>query len=349
MSRKRQSIEKFISSPGGVNRLIDDALAQLFVGSGKRSSGNQTSSGTSSSGNTPSAYSSSQNDSNNIPQASSNTVAGGVLGLISTGLNMWYNSRQAEIAYERQNEFYDNHLSMGAKVQEYKDAGLNPYSLSGAGVGATSAPSVQQASPVDVAGTVNGLVSTLLEYKLKSRELDIQQQLADNDTDRTGSTIALNQANITKIFKESDKVAVETFILGIQSKYTDEKERAALDNLLKDLDVKNATINKTEAEEAKTWIEASWIPKMNQSQINLNSASARASNARAAIDEYTYTYMEEHDGMAPPDGIVAAIAGLAMNLTEQGTRTNDLIDPFGPHSPLGGTWNGLKELFKKRR
>lgn len=54
-------------------------------------------------------------------------------------------SKEAELAYERQQEFYDTRQSPSAMVQQYKEAGLNPMSLAGGSISSSplslSAPS----------------------------------------------------------------------------------------------------------------------------------------------------------------------------------------------------------------
>lgn len=262
-----------------------------------------------------------------------------------------YNAAQTELAYQRQNEFYNSHLSMPAKVKEYQDAGLNPMGLASAGVGATSAPSVQQAAPaVDLA---TSLVPSLLEYRAKMRELDIQEKAVNADVGYKASLVNVNEATVGKIFAEKDKISAEAFILQIQGKYADEKEKAVVDNLLKDLDIKDAEISKKDAETALVWLQAEWLPKLNESQVKLNDASARAANARAAVDEFERQYMDSHDGMHAPSGEVAAIATMLMNATTEGTATNGLVDtltnPLGEHSPIGGTVRTLKQLFTRKR
>ena len=54
---------------------------------------------------------------------------GSVLGIGSDLLGYAHADIASKVAYERQNDFYDNHISMPAKVQEYEDAGLNPMAL----------------------------------------------------------------------------------------------------------------------------------------------------------------------------------------------------------------------------
>lgn len=261
----------------------------------------------------------------------------GWLGLIGTVLNIGYNQYAAKQAYDRQNEFYNNHLSMPAKVQEYQDAGLNPMALGGAGVGATSAPQVSQAEGgsalVDVLGQ-------LLNYKLKSRELDIQSRVADADIDLKESSTSVNTVTVDKIvaetdriFSETSKIDAESYILQLQGKYADDRFKAELDNLLKDLDLKDVQITKTDAEAANAWIIANYQELQQLAEIKLKKGQSFASYAAGALDNYTKEYAESHDGALPYSGIAAAIiAGLGtlLGAEDKGvldTIREDVVEP----------------------
>lgn len=140
-----------------------------------------------SSGFSSSAYSSAQQDSS-VQSANISSVGSGAIGLLTTLLSMYYNDKAAQTAYNRQNEFYDNHLSMPAKVQEYQDAGLNPMALAGAGAGATSAPSVSPASTPDVSG-LTGVLGSLLDYKARMAEVKVAEQKVAVERDDVTSKI----------------------------------------------------------------------------------------------------------------------------------------------------------------
>lgn len=271
-----------------------------------------------------------------IPQTPVGTGLGTALGTSLGGFAL--NQLGAEIAFRRQNKFYNEHLSMQAKAQEYAQAGLNPMSLAGAGAGATSAPQVPQATAPDM----SSILGTLLDYKTKQRELDIREA-------ETTSRINLNTASIGKIFADTDNVSVDTYL---KRTYGSMKEAATVANLLKDLGVKDATITKTDAETAVKWLEADWLPLLNAANIKQMSASASASLAKAAIDNYTLTYMKNHDGMNPPSGEIAAIVTTLMNATSKGSETGGLLDtlgnPLSENSPFGGTFVALKKLFSKK-
>ena len=98
--------------------------------------------------------------------------------------NEWA-ERQAEVAYERENEFYQNHQTIGAKVDEAQEAGVNPAAIYG-NVGGSSAPSVPQAS--SSAPAVSDLISAVTNMVMRGKELDLQQALLP-------STIAEKEAN----------------------------------------------------------------------------------------------------------------------------------------------------------
>lgn len=104
--------------------------------------------------------------------------------------NEW-SAEQASLAYDRQKEFYEDYLSAPAQVRQYKEAGLNPMMLAGGAAGST-APSVPQASAPSAPSTnFSDVLTSMLSYKIKSRELDIKEQ-------ELPSKIAANEANARK-------------------------------------------------------------------------------------------------------------------------------------------------------
>lgn len=60
-------------------------------------------------------------------------------------LNREFQSKEAELAFEREVDFYERYKSPQAQVQAYKEAGLNPALLAG-GIGASSSPSASAPS-----------------------------------------------------------------------------------------------------------------------------------------------------------------------------------------------------------
>lgn len=176
-----------------VNGMLYELLGNPGVSAGKSKLA-PVNTASASSGASPSAYSSAQLDSS-VDSANVSSVGSGLVGLISTALSMAYNHYEAQLAYNRQNEFYDNHLSMPAKVQEYQDAGLNPMALAGGGAGATSAPSVQPAASPDISGLTD-VLGSLLNYKARMKDIEVREKGIDAMVaERAERTIQLHKIN----------------------------------------------------------------------------------------------------------------------------------------------------------
>jgi len=182
-----------------VNGMLYELLGNPGVSAGKSKLAPVNTS-SASSGSSPSAYSSAQMDTSVQSAALSSsgggaTAAGALINLVSTIGTMYYNDMAAKTAYQRQNEFYDNHIGMPAKVQEYQDAGLNPMALAGSGPGATSAPSVQPAAGADMSG-LTSILGALLNYKAKMKDIEVREKGIDAMVaERAERTIQLHKIN----------------------------------------------------------------------------------------------------------------------------------------------------------
>lgn len=132
-------------------------------------------------------------------------------------LNFALNQVTAAQAYARQNAFYDAHMSMPAKVKEYQDAGLNPMALAGAGVGATSAPSVAPAEGANI--DMTGILQSLLNYKVQSKAVDADidykkaqttaQELENNYiARRRENEIAISRETYRKLTADADTAEI---------------------------------------------------------------------------------------------------------------------------------------------
>ena len=98
--------------------------------------------------------------------------------------------------YDLKEKFYQAHESMPAKVAEYQEAGLNPMLLSNSGpVSASTAPAASGAS----APSLTDLFSTILNYKLGQRKLDIEEQLLPYRQNELGTRSGLNEARTNEI------------------------------------------------------------------------------------------------------------------------------------------------------
>lgn len=210
-----------------VNRFVDQSLYTLLGRKYRLApTGSEAANSTSASAGGSSAYTSAQASPGSGAADGGFSFAGsggaGALGLVGSLANIVYaeyarrqqnkfNHDEAIAAWERNEESYSRHFSMDAKVQEYEEAGLNPYGLAGSGVGATSLPSNPAASAGNAMPSgLTEVLGTLLNYKLghernmiQARGIDaqIEERYASAELKRTINAWYGRQAtaNISKI------------------------------------------------------------------------------------------------------------------------------------------------------
>lgn len=286
-------------------------------------------------------------------------VLGSVLGIGRDLFGYAHADISAKVAYQRQNDFYDNHLSMPAKVEEYNQAGLNPMALGSAGAGATSAPSVQAGQTPSGESAFFGLLNTLLDYKLKNRELDIADRRADIDSKRVdleetrlpslidqslalaenrrkqnewysaniakmSKEVELMDAHISRVFAETDKLGFESYLLSIEGKFRGSELSLKVQNLAKDLGVKDSTISLNDAQSAMAYAKANldtitsaYQGALMQSQTAENTANAQYKAVETISEQFKSDYRAMHGGAEPPSGILGALIGISSDIAIQ--------------------------------
>lgn len=211
--------------------------------------------------------------------------------------NAW-SAEQAQITRDWQEDFYNNHLSMPAKVQEYKDAGLNPYALAGSGVGATSAPSGAQASGASAAvNPFPQILGSILDYSLKANELDIQRELLPFQKMNLAS-----QANRNDTWSDYHGLDVQSQVaqrlaaaqLALQRIDTEESQ-AALNRA--GIPVANARAALTLEEAYNKFIENNYADRYYGLRNDLQEAQIKRMNAAAAKDWKTVALMDKQIDM----------------------------------------------------
>lgn len=292
---------------------------------------------------------------------------GSVLGIGRDLLGYAHADISAKVAYQRQNDFYDNHLSMPAKMEEYQDAGLNPMALGSSGVGATSAPSVQAGQTPSGESVFFGLLNTLLDYKLKNRELDIADRRADIDSKRVdleeerlpslidsafaraensraqiqwynaniakmSKEVELMDAHISRVFAETDKLGFESYLLSIEGKFKGSELSLKVQNLAKDLGVKDSTISLNDAQSAMAYAKANldnitsaYQGALMQSQTAENTANAQYKAVETVVEQFKHDYRAFHAGAEPPSGILGALIGICSDISIQ--LTGGVVNP----------------------
>lgn len=234
-----------------VNSMLTFLLGKPGVSAGKaqRSLNSQIASG-----NSPSAYGSAQMDSQSSGSGSGSTNVepiSAAIGLLRDVFSYFHADKSSQIAAKRQEDTYNNHLSMPAKVAEYDEAGLNPMSLAGAGVGATSAPSVPQAETPS-ADSLTSILGGLLSYKAQMARVEVDRERVKAQKEDIASRIEYR--------------AEQKFYQQKLNEWFDANQIVSLDKM------------KAEAALAYEKIDTE------QTQQALNAAGVSASEARAALD-----------------------------------------------------------------
>lgn len=294
-------------------------------------------------------------------------VIGAVLGIGRDLLGYAHADKAAQVAFDRQNDFYINHMSMSAKVAEFQEAGLNPMALGSSGPGATSAPSVQAGQTPSGESAFFGLLNTLLDYKLKNRELDIADRRVDVDSRRVdleeerlpslidsafaraensraqvdwynaniakmSKEVELMDAHIGRVFAETDKLGFESYLLSIEGKFRGSELSLKVQNLAKDLGVKDSTISLNDAQSAMSYAKAhldditsTYQGALMQSQTSENNANAQYKSVETIVEQFKHDYRAMHGGAEPPSGILGALIGISSDIAIQ--LTGGVVNP----------------------
>lgn len=197
-----------------------------------------------------------------------------------------FSASQAELAYQRQREFYNDFQSPQSMVNQYRDAGLNPALMYGSGASASSAigssapssvnPQGGSIDPVQLIGTIAGL-------RLRAKEVK-----AETD---------LKASNSYYLREQGDLIRKQNNIFYQQWQLEQEIRGANLNSIKENTlwtisrnQLTQAQISETEAKTAKTHWEAltakvsyDFAEEMNQSLIDLRRAQIAYQNAETRL------------------------------------------------------------------
>ena len=136
-------------------------------------------------------------------------------------LNRDFQSKEAEAAFERQRDFYEQYQSIGAQVQQYKESGLNPALLAGGvSVGSTPSSPVPSGSSASSSAAhvspISAALSSLPEIAMIGKQLaeirninadtDLKDSIGEKTEKETSWIDRLNSQNI----KQSEQVISES-------------------------------------------------------------------------------------------------------------------------------------------
>lgn len=115
------------------------------------------------------------------------------------------NDENAEVSWQHQKEFQENYLSphaqMMSQAQAYQELGINKMAFAGQSAPGASSASAPQASAPSGGGDFNPaeLLSTILNFKLGQRRLDIEEELLPYKQDELWTRSGLNVSRAYEI------------------------------------------------------------------------------------------------------------------------------------------------------
>lgn len=182
-------------------------------------------------------------------------------------LNRDFQSKEAELAYERQLDFYDTRQSPAAMVQQYKDAGLNPALLSG-GVSGSSSP---QSSP---SGSAAHASSSSIPQMV-----DVMKSMVDIEAIR--ASIAESRARKQKTEAEEEHIRKETSWIDTYNTTNIDSMKAGIDQVKSNIEV-----NEQQVQESLQRVQES-LKRMDKmgSEIEVNGALVDLHGSQQVLNE----------------------------------------------------------------
>lgn len=190
-----------------------------------------------------------------------------------------WSSKEAELAYERQLEYYDSKLSPAAQVEQYKDAGLNP-ALMYKGGASSSSSSAPQASP---AGSPSGSAATfqpMQAFSMLEAIMSIQRQ----------------KAEIANIKADTDQIQKQTSWIDTYNSASVDSMRAGIDKVRSDIEVNESVVDKNIQDIAESIsrisVNDSTI-QVNGSLIDLHGSQTVLNECRSAVERLNAKTIKE--------------------------------------------------------
>lgn len=192
-------------------------------------------------------------------------------------INRDFQSKEAELAFEREVDFYEQYKSPQAQVQQYKDAGLNPALLAG-GIGATTSPSAaapsgSQAHASGSAPVNNNPFSFVSDaFNFAGLAQAIEQRKAD---------VKRTRAETDRIRAETDNITKNTSWIDYYNTASIDSMRAGIDKVRSDIDVNESLVFKNIQDVKESMSRIS----VNDSTIQVNGALVDLHGSQQVLNE----------------------------------------------------------------
>lgn len=211
-----------------------------------------------------------------------------------------------EEEYDRKLDFYNRFESPAAMVAQYKNAGLNTMMLAGGGASVSASGGIGSAgsAPADNSSPTSpdmvGVLNSLLNYKLQSRRLDIEERAVQLDADRNPSVISRNLGSAEASYASAEEKRALVEKKAAQLDAQTEVFKDSLNTAKVERELKRAQISKAEADaalsirqEALLAIQEKYSDKYWENTLDIQE-SQKALNAAATAKNYVECrYLEQ--------------------------------------------------------
>ena len=183
-------------------------------------------------------------------------------------LNRDFQSKEAELAYERQLEYYDTRQSPSAMVEQYKEAGLNPALLAGnAGTGTSSPQSVPSGSTASSKGSPI------------PQMVDILSSVFNIESIKAGIEEMKSRANLNN--KEAEKVSKQTSWIDTYNTTEIESLKAGIEQVRSNIELNESKVN----ESIQNVKESLKRMELMDSQVEVNGALVDLHGSQQVVNE----------------------------------------------------------------
>lgn len=253
----------------------------------------------------------------------------------------------------RQQEFNSNEAALNRDWQEQMDstkyqrqtadmqaAGLNPALMYGSSIssagslsgGAASSAAPAGASSANVSGGLLDSLINLIFVKQRLSNLKMEGQVLLSQKNKNDADAELARSNRSLADSRTRYTDMVIQYYPRLSESTISKIGAEVQNLYRDLDVKEHSIYKIDSEaalnEARAFVEriqGDWADRLNAAREKNELASAARSFAEAAFQQYSLDFAREHGGQIPGYNMWSGLAAsVASALKDMGVPDIDL-------------------------
>lgn len=196
-------------------------------------------------------------------------------------LNRDFQSKEAELAYARQQDFYDTRQSPAAMVRQYQEAGLNPALLAG-GVSGSSSP---QSSPSGSAASAHS--SSLPPM------VDVMKSIVDLQAIK--ASIAESKARADKTEAESEKIRKETSWIDTYNTTSIESMKSGIEQVKSNIEVNEQSVQESlqrVQESLKRMDKMDSEIEVNGAVVDLHGSQQVLNESRAAVEKMNAKQIE---------------------------------------------------------